>query len=491
MLRKLDGLLNGITMYRLVAYGLGLLVLVSMVFSVTGLVGQTTTSLLASFGLLMTTGFLANFAFGKIWQVPTNAESGLITALILFFIMQPPTDTVGYLTVALAGVLGMASKFMIAYHGKHIFNPAAFAAATLGLAGITYAGWWVGSGALWPFTLVLGLLIVRKLRKGHVFATFALVSIVVASVVGLQREVPVTEMLDLLITSSPLIFLGTIMLTEPSTMPPIKRQQIIFAALVATLYAGQIKIGNMYMYPELALLIGNVYAFAVSPKRRWQLTLSRVEQISDRLRNYVFTPDYPMQFAAGQYMDWTLPHAKMDDRGNRRTFTIASSPTEDEVYLGVKFYDPTSSYKRALHDMKPGDSMFAGQVAGSFLLPKDITEKLLFVAGGIGITPFRSMVQQMIDTNTVRDVVLVYAVSDSSELAYKQVFIQAAAKGMRIVPINGTALSAQLLTERVPDIASRRAYVSGPNAMVQSAKKQLTAAGVSRRRVVCDYFSGY
>lgn len=491
MLRKLDHILNSITMYRLVTYGLGLLTLVSIIFSVTGLIGQTTIALVVSLGILLTTGYLTNLIFGKIWQVPTNAESGLITSLILFFILQPPTDTVGYLAIALAGVLGIATKFIVAYHAKHIFNPAALAATIIGLAGIGHAVWWVGSSALWPFTLVFGLLVIRKLRKEYLFITFAVVSVIVASVVGLNRGVAINEVLDLLLTSSPLIFLGTIMLTEPATMPPKKRQQILFAAGVAALYAAQLEVGSIYVYPELALLVGNVYAFAVSPKRHWKLTLSRVEQISERVRNYVFTPDYPMQFEAGQYMEWTLPHVKMDDRGNRRTFTIASSPAEAEVHLGVKFYDPSSSYKRALHAMKPGDAMFVGQVLGNFTLPKNTEEKLLFIAGGIGITPFRSMVQQMLDDDKMRDAVLLYAVSDPSELAYKDVFSQAASRGLRVFPISGSALNAELLTARVSDIANRRVYVSGPDVMVQSAKKQLKAAGVSRRNIVCDYFSGY
>src|SRR5258708_34079548 len=108
-------------------------------------------------------------------------------------------------------------------------------------------------------------------------------------------------------------------------------------------------------------------------------------------------------------MEWTVGHAHSDTGGNRRYFTLASSPTEKEVHLGVRFYDPSSSFQRAVVELPAGSTIVAGQVAGEFTLPKDPQKKLVFIAGGIGITPFRSMVKYLLDRDEKRAITLFYS----------------------------------------------------------------------------------
>jgi len=386
----------------------------------------------------------------------------------------------------------MASKFIVAYHGKHLFNPAAFTVVLLGLVGVLHSNWWVGSSAMWPFVLVLGLVTLRKVRRVQVFAIFAAVSVVVTLLVGNSRGLSILQSLDLLLTASPLIFLGTIMLTEPATMPSKRTQQLMFAAIVGVLYAWQLDVQGFYVYPETALIIGNLYAFSVNARRRWQLQLVRKERISDQVYNYVFKPDAPVNFSPGQYMEWTLPLAKSDNRGNRRTFTIASSPAEGEVHLGVKFYSPASRFKQAMYSMKPGQTLFAGHVGGNFTLPNNSKQKLLFIAGGIGITPFRSMIQHLVDTNQTRDITLLYAVSNEVELAYRELLVRAQNYGVTVIELVGKdALNGSVIINNVPDLADRKVYISGPFNMVTAAKKMLRQLGVARRAVKTDFFCGY
>ncbi len=491
MKQKLDNILNSITVYKLVAWGLSLLALMSLVFAMTGAIGYSVGSLLISLTIVMTVGYVANQLMAHIWKVPTNSESGLITALILFFIVPPVESWLTTVQLVLALCVAIASKFILAINGKHIFNPAAIGVVIVSLLGLRHASWWVGNSTMWPFVLILGLLIVYKIRKLYLTGIFIAVSIVVALTVGANNGASINDTLNLLITSSPLLFLGTIMLTEPSTMPSQKKHQVLFASLVAILYAGQFKIPGTYVYPEFALVAGNIYAFFVSSKRNWTLRLVEKRKVSGQVYDYVFEPSAPMQFIPGQYMDWTLGHTKADVRGNRRTFTIASSPTESNVHLGVKFYKPSSSYKKALGDMKPGDTLVAGHIAGNFILPSDISKKLLFVAGGIGVTPFRSMVQDMIDTKTHRDVILLYAVSDKSEIAFSEIFQTAQQYGVELKPVIGVTLSEDLIKRTVHDLTQRLIYVSGPNKMVDATTALLREAHVPRRQIKTDHFSGY
>src|SRR5947209_8310939 len=152
------------------------------------------------------------------------------------------------------------------------------------------------------------------------------------------------------------------------------------------------------------------------------------------MMNFVFKPSHRLAFDPGQYMELTLAHQKPDSRGNRRFFTIASSPTEESLHLGVRFYSESSSFKRALYRIDSRTTIIAGQVAGDFTLPPDAGQKLVFMAGGVGITPFRSMLKYLLDEQQRRDIVLFYANRTADEIAYKDILSEAQTKlGIRVL----------------------------------------------------------
>lgn len=492
ILRTIDNALNRLTMYKVLGFGLATMAIICLLLSGLGILQLPFGGMVLSLLLLAVSCFVANSLFTKIWQVPANAESWLITAFILFFILPQVSSVSDGLLIATSGVIAMASKYIIAWQGKHIFNPAAFAAVAVGLPGLLYPTWWIGSSLLWPLTLIVGLLVVRKIRRFPLAISFALASITTIALVAIAQQAELAEAMRLALLASPLIFLGTIMLTEPATMPPLRRQQILFGVLVGLLYALPIKFGDIPLYPEMALLAGNLYAFAISPKYRLRLKLKQVGKVSDQVYDFVFTPDRTLAFQPGQYLEWTLGHPGTDIRGNRRTFTIASSPTEPEVRLGVKVYKPSSSFKQALLSLKPGNFVYAGQLAGNFTLPDDTSRRLVFIAGGIGITPFRSMLKYMIDTKQKRDIQLYYLVSNQAEIAYRDVLDQAKANGVKVTIITGSErLDTPRLQTEVSDYNERIFYISGPNAMVESYADTLRSLRIPRSRIKTDHFSGY
>ena len=498
-----DKLLNKITMYRLMVYGLSVIAVISFLLTLSGTLPMSFRGMLVAFVVLIAACYLTNYALAAAWKIPANNESWLITALILFLILPQAETTSQAVLTAVAGAIAMASKFLITRNRTHLLNPAATAASILGLAGILHATWWVGSTVLWPFTLLFGLLVVRKIRRFPLLISFAVVSIFFTAALELHGSSGVVSVLKPALLSSPLIFLGTIMLTEPTTMPSRRIEQVLFAALVGGLYALHPQVGSFYMYPEVALIIGNVFAAVISPQIRARLQLKEIQKVSDRVYDYVFTPDRQLVYAAGQYMEWTLPSVKVDERGNRRTFTIASSPTEKEIHLGVKFSDPASSFKRSLRSLEPGAVIYAGQVAGDFTLPTDTKQKLCFIAGGIGITPFRSMLKYIADSDQSRDVVLLYFISNSQDAIYNDIFKQAIGSNIKVVTILSDkadrsswqgptgSLSPELIKEHLSDATDRLFYISGPPGMVDGYKAILTKAGVPRSRIRTDHFSGY
>ena len=207
-------------------------------------------------------------------------------------------------------------------------------------------------------------------------------------------------------------------------------------------------------------------------------------------------------FTAGQYAECTLPHVSPDSRGSRRYFTIASSPTKNELRFGIRFdKDHASSFKKSLMNMKEGGQMVVGSIAGSFTLPKDKKQKIVCIAGGIGITPFRSQIESLLDTGETRDIVLIYANKTEDDIAYRDLFLMAESVGVRTVYLLDQVtpewkgkqgyVTKELLAECIPDIKERIIYISGPHVMVTGTERTLEAMGIRGERVLIDFFPGY
>ena len=203
-------------------------------------------------------------------------------------------------------------------------------------------------------------------------------------------------------------------------------------------------------------------------------------------------------------MEFTLAHPRPDSRGNRRYFTLASSPTEENLRLGVRFYPEGSSFKRALSRLDNRTTVLAGQVAGDFTLPKDSAQKLVFIAGGIGITPFRSMLKYLIDTKEPRDIGLFYANKTAAEIAYADILTQAQTLlGIRVfytltdteaIPRNWRGLTgrinASMIGKLVSDYQERTFYLSGPPDMVRETERILKDMQVNPKQIKKDFFPG-
>lgn len=492
MWSRIDNLINAITMYRLVLYGLIILAVLSLVLSIVGILSLSPIVLVVSLIILTISCYLSNFIFSKLFKAPVNIESNFITALILFFIISPTGSLIDYALLSLAGILAMASKYILAFKKKHIFNPAALGSFIVGFIGLG-ASWWIGSEALLAPMIIVGFLVLRKIRKFTLFFSFLAPALVVMLIFGYTYNQPPLETIKFAFTSWPLLFLGAIMLTEPFTLPPSKKQQMIYGAIVGVITTFQLPIFHFYVTPEFALLVGNLFVFFVSPKGRLVLTLSKIEKLSPSTNAFIFNKPAGFNYSAGQYMEWTLPHKGSDTRGVRRFFTLASSPTEDNLALGIKKYNPSSTFKNALFEMKIGDTIYANQLKGDFVLPSDSTQKLVFLAGGIGVTPFRSMVKYLIDKQEKRDIVFIHSCSSADEFTYKDIFDKAAEIGLKTVCVDsskGQHVTDELIKSQVPDYAIRTYYISGSNGMVHGVKKTLNNLGIKPTSIKTDYFAG-
>ncbi|MFY9228162.1 MAG: FAD-dependent oxidoreductase [Candidatus Microsaccharimonas sp.] len=496
----IDSLLNRFSMYKVLSITLTSLWVIALIFSFFGIISYSPLAMVASIGVLGTVVFLASLLFGLLFGVKVHTESSYITAFILFFIFTPTLQVGGLATLALGALIAAASKFVLVYKGRHIFNPAVIAAFIIGLTGLGVATWWVATPPLFIFTLLFGFLIIQKTRRFLTGGIFLGITIPLLVITQLGYGSTLPEAFYLLL-SWPIFYFSAFMLTEPQTLPPKKWQQVFEVIIVAILFAVPFTIGPFHSNLTFALVVGNIIAFGFSRRQAIYLKFKGFSQLTPMSRELTFTSAKKIAFEAGQYVELSLPHKGTDLRGERRSFSITSSPTDKDVKLGIKFYDPSSSFKKALGSLAEGTTITATSINGSFTLPKDAAKPLLFIAGGIGITPFMSQLRLLKKRHEKRDIVLVYAVSSTQDLAYKDE-LEAMDVTVIVVTKSDTALThkawtlvnearitEEVLRDTIDDIAKRQVYISGPPFMIDGTKKALKRLGV--RRIKTDYFIGY
>jgi glycine betaine catabolism B len=504
MMTRLDYILDRTTMYRLVLYVLIGLIGIAAILSFFSLLAFSPLYLLISTLFLIAVCWATNTILEWIFDIPANAESTLITALILALIIDPVRTGNDFEFLGWVAILAISSKYILAINNKHIFNPAAIAVVITSYAIGQSASWWVGTQYMLPAVIIGGYLIIRKVRQEDMIIIFIVTTLLFMSISRWLQGNDITQMIRFLIVDSPLLFFASVMLTEPLTEPPSKALRRIYGILTGILIIPQFHIMNIYFTPELALVVSNIFAYLVSSKQRIALTLRRLIEANPYMIDFEFIPSQQLVFTPGQYMECTLGHPRPDNRGNRRYLTIASSPTENIVHLGVRFYDNGSTFKKALYTMDPGDKMMATQIAGDFTLPSNPDQKLVFIAGGIGITPFRSMIKYMVDTGQPRDAILLYANKRANDILYADVWDEAYQKlGIRIyytltdssaVPPNWRGfrgrIDERMIARAVPDYEERTYYISGPPDMVKSYEQALKNMGVKVGQIKKDFFPG-
>ena len=211
--------------------------------------------------------------------------------------------------------------------------------------------------------------------------------------------------------------------------------------------------------------------------------------------------DYP-DYRPGNYFWVELPdRGHADEKGLRRHISLATSPTESGVVgLATRLRD--TAFKQTLAELEVGDEVQVEEPKGSFVLPEDTSEEYVFVAGGIGITVFRSMLRFIADKDLPYRVTLVYSNRDRESAAFLDELeeIERRVDGVRVILTMtdepGWAgetrhLDADVLGELVSGLDGKTFLVAGPPQMAEAVADSLKGAGLPEERVRADKFSGY
>ena len=203
-------------------------------------------------------------------------------------------------------------------------------------------------------------------------------------------------------------------------------------------------------------------------------------------------------YKPGQYMMVTI---KSDGKELMHTFTLSSSPTDPEFIEFTKKLT-ASEYSTRLRAIKLGDWARIDGPYGKFTCECEY-EKILFLAGGIGITPFYSIIKYCTDNRLPTKIVLFYGVRNENEIAFKKELedLEQNNRNLRVIYVlnepgpNWTGkvgfVTADLIKQEVPDFQDHIFYACGPPAMVTAMQRVVAALGLPGEQLRLESFAGH
>lgn len=231
-----------------------------------------------------------------------------------------------------------------------------------------------------------------------------------------------------------------------------------------------------------------------------KIVLDHVEKVNYNVSTFWFKPEHKLEYTAGQFIEMYLPHNNPDERGIKHWFTLSSSPDDNLISITTKnFGDKASTFKKTLFALKPGTEIKIVEPMGDFVLPKDSSIPLVFVAGGIGLTPYHSIIQHLTTTKEKRQIQMLLAFKSAKDIIFEDLFKNYVAN-LQIVlsePDGGwQGETGQLSADKILKLTGghskdKKYYISGPEPMVESLEKDMHAHKVPGSQLILDFFPNY
>lgn len=233
------------------------------------------------------------------------------------------------------------------------------------------------------------------------------------------------------------------------------------------------------------------------------LTLKEQRAVADGTELFVFDKPADFTFEAGQYVAMMLSNlVAPDTRAGVRSLSIASAPCESDLYFAMRKSD--SGFKQTMWSFKSGDTVAATKAIGHFTLSHAADGlPIVFLVGGIGVTPVRSILKQAEHEGSERHFTVLYSNRFEKDAAFHEELQDIKLLNYRYVTTlsQETAPCADTNEERgyicetmlrkyVPDVTGVWYYLVGAPAFIEAMEKMLSEMGVAKERQVCDPFTG-
>lgn len=239
------------------------------------------------------------------------------------------------------------------------------------------------------------------------------------------------------------------------------------------------------------------------PVYKVQLTAKR--EVAEGTLAFHFEKPPGFAYKAGQFADCTLiDPAETDAEGNTRAFSFASAPCESELMFATRMRD--TAFKRVLNAMEPGAELSLNAPHGSFTLHNNTSIPAVFLTGGIGVTPVRSIVLQAMHDRLPHRILVFYANRRPEDAAFLGDLTTSRDTGPNYTFVGTMTqmeasrhewqgetglISKAMLLKYLDDLTRPIYYIDGPAAMVSAMRQLLGEAGVDDDNIRTEEFSGY
>ena len=209
-----------------------------------------------------------------------------------------------------------------------------------------------------------------------------------------------------------------------------------------------------------------------------KIFLKNKNEIADGTLLFTFeAPDENITYVPGQYVSLKLELRYPDEKGPKRYFSIVNPPENDTRAGGGKIEIATrisdTGFKQTLAGMQTGDAAEIARIEGEFLLPEDAEKEIVMVAGGVGVTPFKCMLEDLVQKAEKRKISLLYSNKNKANAAFYDEFSQMEASGYleRIFfvmtrddswPGPKGRMNAEFIADNIPDYKEKYFMVAGP-----------------------------
>jgi len=236
-----------------------------------------------------------------------------------------------------------------------------------------------------------------------------------------------------------------------------------------------------------------------------KVRLIRKMEIAEGTMAFSFEKPEGFVYKAGQFGDWTLiDPPESDAEGDIRAFSLASAPYEDMLMIATRMRD--TAFKRVLRTMTPGTEITLDAPVGSFTLHNRTDVPAVFLVGGIGVTPVRSIVLQAAHDRLPHRIIVFDANNRPEDAAFLDELMHARDVNPNYTFIGTMAqmeksgrawngetgfITGEMLAKYISDLSLPIYYIAGPRAMVESIRGILNGAGVDDDNIRTEEFSGY
>lgn len=227
----------------------------------------------------------------------------------------------------------------------------------------------------------------------------------------------------------------------------------------------------------------------------YDVKLLRKREVAEGTTEFTLEKPPGFEYRAGQFGDLVLPPSTgLDDSNNKHGFSFVSAPFEDTLRMATRMRG--SVYKQAAAKVPEGTMVKLLALWGDFTLQKNASVPAVFITGGIGITPVRSIIAQATHDKTAHKLTLIYANRTPALAAYTDDFMRFAAENphFHFVPVYTNAqghVNADTIRRHVADIPGSRFYLSGPEGMVKAMRTLLMEVGADEDNIRTEEFEGY